>query len=522
MLFSSSIFLIYFLPITVFIAALLARFAGKQSAFIGIIIASFVFYGWWNPVYVILLATSIIINFALGVSLIQRPNKTLLISAIAFNLGLLAYYKYAGFLLEAINDVTGLRFGVDTSAIILPLAISFFTFQQIAFQVDAFQGKVKNVNLLEYTFFVSFFPQLIAGPIVHHQEIMPQYRHRDSFLMRGADLYVGLIIFAIGLFKKVVIADGLDPYADTLFDSAQQNPTLIDAWAGMLAYTFQIYFDFSGYSDMAIGLARIFGIKLPLNFFSPYKAVNIIDFWRRWHITLSRFLRDYLYIPLGGNRKGIVCRYLNLFITMLNGGLWHGAAWTFVFWGGLHGFFLAVNHGWHALKRHIGYDRRPSSPAGRMVSRLITFVAVVTAWAFFRANTFEDAFAILAGMAGLNGIVLSSTISEMLGGISLGLPLGQTLFGYSELFVWLAVLLMIVWCAPNTQELTAAWKPVLMPRYDAIAERLQDAEQGRNVLVRLQQNLNWLMPFSLSTAAVCILIAIYRGDKMQEFIYFAF
>ncbi len=288
-------------------------------------------------------------NFLVGNRLVRIRRKGYkhsvrgaLVVGIAFNLGTLGYFKYFNFFVETANVVFNAGFNFDE--IILPLAISFFTFQQITFLVDAYRGKACDYNFLHYALFVTFFPQLIAGPIVHHAEMMPQFLKRKTGGLSNASIAVGGSIFLLGLFKKVVLADNVAAYATPVFAaaSAGQELTLIESWGGVLAYTFQLYFDFSGYSDMAIGLARMFGIVLPLNFNSPYKAASIIDFWRRWHMTLSRFLRDYVYFPLGGSLRGRMKRHINLMITMLLGGLWHGAGWTFVVWGGLHGIYLMI------------------------------------------------------------------------------------------------------------------------------------------------------------------------------------
>jgi len=263
---------------------------------------------------------------------------------------------------------------------VLPLGISFFTFQKIALLADAYEGKIQSLNFLDYALFVLFFPQLIAGPIVHHSEAMSQFQTRGP--VQASVIAMGLTIFAIGLANKVLLADSLAVYATPQFDAAAAGAPLsfLAAWSGALAYTLQLYFDFSGYTDMAIGAALLFGVRLPLNFNSPYKARNIIDFWRRWHMTLSRFLRDYLYIPLGGNRHGKLSRYLNLFITMLFGGLWHGAGWTFIFWGALHGFYLAINHGWEALLARFGAGDVNPGGARRLGAQVVTFLAVVVGW----------------------------------------------------------------------------------------------------------------------------------------------
>ena len=271
-------------------------------------------------------------EFPFGNFLGKRPDKSVLIFAIALNLCLLGYFKYVDFLVGGLNDLFGSS--ISAGNIVLPLAISFFTFQQIAYLVDVYRQKVSERSFVEYFLFVTFFPQLIAGPIVHHAEVIPQFKERRFLRLSSQDLLIGLAIFSIGLYKKIVCADGIGIVADNLFDNVNADISLFDAWAGTLAYSLQIYFDFSGYSDMAMGLARIFGIRLPINFYSPYKSASIIEFWRTWHITLSRFLRDYLYIPLGGNRLGPFVRYRNLMIVMLLGGLWHGAGWNFVAWGG--------------------------------------------------------------------------------------------------------------------------------------------------------------------------------------------
>ena len=337
MLFNSYVFILAFLPIVALGYFRIQAYGKHEGALVFLALASLFFYAWWNPIYLPLLLASILINFFLGVRLCKNRSVILLSLGILFNLALLGYFKYANFLASNINQA------FDTSIhpghIILPLAISFFTFQQITYLVDSYNQLTKDYRFSHYTLFVTFFPQLIAGPIVHHHEMMPQFMQRKAWSPSMDNLAVGLTIFVLGLAKKVLIADKIAPYASAAFAASDHGTalTFFEAWKGALAYSFQLYFDFSGYSDMAIGLARIFGIILPLNFFSPYKANNIIDFWRRWHMTLSRFLRDYLYIPLGGNRKGTIRRYLNLFITMLLGGLWHGAVMGCAAWILSHG-----------------------------------------------------------------------------------------------------------------------------------------------------------------------------------------
>ena len=470
MLFNSSEFIFGFFPLTVLLFFWIARFSHQLAAG-WLTAASLFFYGWWNPVYVLLLLSSVAFNYAAGFVLARLvaagkkgAARTMLTVAVVADLGLLGYYKYANFFLGTLDVLAGSNYGYEN--IILPLGISFFTFTQIAFLVDVYRGIAKEYNPIHYGLFVTYFPHLIAGPVLHHKEMMPQFQEERTYWLNWEDVAVGVTIFFIGLFKKVVIADGVAAYASPLFAGADR-PDIFAAWGGALAYTFQLYFDFSGYSDMAIGLSRVIGIKLPLNFDSPYKAVNIIDFWRRWHMTLSRFLRDYLYFSLGGNRKGSVRRYANLLVTMLLGGLWHGAGWTFVAWGGLHGGYLIVNHFWRGLRARLGHDIERSTRTGRTIAKLVTFVAVVVGWVFFRAENFKDAVTILNGMAGLNGVSLPAAIGMRLGrlgsvlqdwGVSFSLGGGsQFVLQYS----WILVLLPIVWLSPNTQEILAQFKPGL-------------------------------------------------------------
>lgn len=422
--------------------------------------ASLFFYGWWNPAYLGLILVSILFNFATGTALRNpgrhSPNKGLLILGVAGNLGLLGYFKYANFFVSNLNSILAADFHLET--IILPLAISFFTFQQITYLVDSYRGETHEPNFLRYCLFVTFFPQLIAGPIVHHKEMIPQYAKDRVYSLNPKLFAAGITLFVIGLFKKVVLADGIAAYATPVFNAAEVGAalTFFEAWIGALAYTFQLYFDFSGYSDMAIGLGGMFGIQLPWNFNSPYKAKNIIEFWRRWHITLSRFLKDYVYISLGGNRKGRVRRYLNVMITMVLGGLWHGAGWTFVIWGTLHGLYLLINHGWRALRQALGHDLNRTSWWGRGMAQVVTFTAVVVGWVFFRSETLGGAIHILLTMFGANGLSLSGiSSSDILGDPALGLELIMILF-------------VIAWVGPNSTQYISQdkgnskiWQPTL-------------------------------------------------------------
>ena len=478
MLFNSYPFIFLFLPIVLAGYFYLGRYSQRFSA-VWLALASLVFYGYWSPAYVVLLLGSVVGNYSFGLWIARAGvrhedavKKRLLILAVAANLLLLAYYKYTNFFLDNLSYLTGIRLAVGE--IILPLGISFFTFTQIAFLVDTYQGKVKEYNFIHYLLFVTYFPHLIAGPILHHKEMMPQFKHADTYRYSHENMAVGASIFSIGLFKKVILADGIAVHVGPVFaaPAAGIHVAFLDAWAGAICYGLQLYFDFSGYSDMAIGLSRMFGVVLPVNFHSPYKAVNIIDFWRRWHMTLSRFLRDYLYIPLGGNRRGIFRRYLNLMITMLLGGLWHGAGWTFVIWGALHGVYLMLNHGWHALRRGLGHDlEKPLSGFMHMFSVLFTFLAVTVAWVFFRAANLHDALVIVKAMAGLNGFSLPATWGAKWGAAGVWLAAHGVSFGGSAAVLnggavnWIVILLLVVWLAPNSQQIMGRYRPVLdMPR----------------------------------------------------------
>ena len=411
MLFNSYIFIFLFLPVTLLGYTLLGK--NRTLVIYWLTLASWVFYSFWNPVYFPLLLGSIIVNFGLGKLIARRNSKMILIWGIGLNLALIAYYKYSGFFLSMAIPNDSPAFSLAST--ILPLGISFFTFQQIAYLVDTYKKQTVKHSFSEYALFVSFFPQLIAGPIVQQKDVLPQF-HRNKFKLSQRLLFFGLSYFILVLFKKVAVADTFGQFASPLFVQAGAGEALgfIEAWSAALAYTFQLYFDFSAYSDMAIGLALMFGIKLPLNFYSPYKALNISDFWRRWHITLSHFLRDYLYIPLGGNRAGKSRKYFNLITVMLLGGLWHGAGWTFILWGGLHGIYLVINQMWWALRNKF---KLPSIPA--IISWAITFTSVVFAWVLFRAESMDIAINIWRGMIGANSFTLTLTPHTGLLGLSL-------------------------------------------------------------------------------------------------------
>ncbi|MEF9995267.1 MAG: MBOAT family protein [Burkholderiaceae bacterium] len=467
MLFNSYQFLVVFLPVVLIGYFALGRWnIGFAAAWLTF--ASLAFYAYWDTSYIPLLLGSIAFNYFAGTGIAKTlpmsrwRAKCILIGAVSADIALLGYYKYADFFIGNAGRLSGTE--LELLNIVLPLGISFFTFTQIAFLADAYAGKVRDTRFVHYALFVTYFPHLIAGPILHHGEMIRQFDDPESYRPRRENFEVGLSIFAIGLAKKVLIADTLTPFAGSVF-SHPGEVTLLSAWAGVLAYAFQLYFDFSGYCDMAIGLSRLFGIQLPINFNSPYKSASIIEFWRRWHITLSRFLRDYLYIPLGGNSKGVPRRYANLLATMLIGGFWHGAGWTFVIWGALHGLYLVINHGWRALKERMGL---PSFGRwGHGLGVAITFLAVCFSWVYFRAPDLATATSIVGAMLGQRGVALPDAIGALLGparpwleGLGVEFQLGG---GRSFVLSWLSVVGagLIAFACPNTQQILGHYRPGL-------------------------------------------------------------
>lgn len=396
MLFNSLDYILFFLPVTGIIYYYLNKGRRLIWGKIFLILFSLIFYAWWKVEYLLLLVGSVGFNFYIGKLLINRPNRKILIFGVTVNLLLLIYYKYLHFISNQIEAITGFQFEIPE--IILPLAISFFTFQQIAYLVDAYQGKIKDCKLSSYLLFVTFFPQLISGPIIHHTHLIPQFQNFKSISFEYVSS--GITLFVIGLGKKVIVGDSFANISEALFNSANKlnDINTFDAWIGAMAYSFQIYFDFSGYSDMALGSALIFGICLPINFNSPYKQSSIITFWQTWHITLSTFLKNYLYIPLGGNKKGKLRKYMNLMATMLLGGLWHGASLQFVIWGVGHGFLLMINH-WYRSKKNWGNNLK--SKQKWLVSQcywLVTFTSITILWVFFRAENFQTSLNIVFAM----------------------------------------------------------------------------------------------------------------------------
>jgi alginate O-acetyltransferase complex protein AlgI len=478
MLFNSYPFIFAFLPIALAGYFALGRF-DDPARIAWLALASMVFYAVGNWQFLPLLLASVLFNYAIGWLLIHKqlhtvPRSAILALGITGDLLVLGYFKYAGFFAANIDAVFSTNLAVN---ILLPVGISFYTFTQIAFLVDAFRGEVQHYRLPHYALFVTYFPHLIAGPIIHHRDIIPQFENEERKRASPHLILSGLAIFAIGLLKKTILADGIQPFVALAF--GPDIPSFYLAWIGVLAYTFQLYFDFSGYSDMAIGISLMFGIFLPLNFNSPYKATSIIDFWRRWHMTLSRFLRDYLYIPLGGNRRGPILRYVNLMITMGLGGLWHGAAWTFVAWGALHGVYLCINHLWNVKPPRI---TPRFSRLADFLAFVLTFVSIAVAWVFFRADNMASAFMILAKMANPAHVPLS----------------------YREMFAAALVgaYAVLVWFAPNTQAIMG---------YD---------HQNRTVGEGLRA---WQeRPAFLYIVAAALAFGVLGIQQRSEFIYFRF
>jgi alginate O-acetyltransferase complex protein AlgI len=513
MLFNSFEYIFVFLPIALAVCFLLAPI-NQRYAHVWIALASFAFYSWWNWRYVGILLTSLTFNFGWAHVIARSKHRSVLplTIGIAVNLAALGFFKYAGFVADSLNAVFGTDIPVRHAE--LPLGISFFTFTQIAFLVDLWRRQAQEYDFVRYAMFVGFFPHLIAGPLLHHREMMPQFKDRANLRFDHLAIAVGLTVFTIGLSKKLFIADPLSLQADRIFAAAAQGQPLgfLEAWEGALRYTMQLYFDFSGYSDMALGAALMMNIRMPLNFASPYKATSLIDFWRRWHMSLSRFLRDYLYIALGGGRRGRVRRYLNLFITMLLGGLWHGAGWTFVLWGAYHGILLMLNHAWRNLIGYLGL--RPNGRL-RLLAGAITFAAVVIGWVIFRADHAPAAASMIGSMLGIHGIQLPLEWQARLGALAgalaaLGISFSpQPLFSGIKGLYLLMLALAIVWLAPNTQEIVR-WRP-----FDPATGNLGEPEGKR--WLSWQPNAWWAAGVGTALAAGCLSL-----NHVTKFLYFQF
>ncbi len=528
MLFNSYNFIFVFLPIVFFGMFFLGRTSHRLAA-LWMGLASLTFYAVWDSRFVLLLLASIAFNYGAGYWIglrrvaSSRQAKHTLVAALALNLTLLGYFKYTNFFITSANQFFGNH--IPVLDIILPLGISFFTFTQIAFLVDVYRGIAREVNFIHYLLFVTYFPHLIAGPVLHHKQMMPQFANPATYRINTEHVAVGLTIFVLGLAKKVLIADTMAEIATPVYNVVRDGQVLMlfESWMGALAYTLQLYFDFSGYSDMAIGLSLMFNIRLPMNFDSPYKATNIIDFWRRWHMTLSAFLRDYLYFPLGGNRKGQTRRYANLMATMLLGGLWHGAGWTFIVWGGLHGLYLMINHAWRTFKTRLGWG--VGGRFARLSAGLLTFFAVVVAWVFFRADSFTSAWSLLSGMAGVNGVSLPGSLEGRLTPLLEKIPhldviydgvATASLFPTGPALRAVAIGLVLVWLFPNVRQILVNYKPT----WEDMVGVKPPAPVSHGRLIGF---LTW-RPIRTHAIALGILfvLCIDNLSKVSEFLYFRF
>jgi D-alanyl-lipoteichoic acid acyltransferase DltB (MBOAT superfamily) len=543
MLFNSYLFIFAFLPVTLALFYLCGRFSAP-AARTWIICASLIFYAWWRPLNVAIILPSILINFLLARRLQRlgadptraRAGRITLIAGIVFNVAFLGFFKYTGFLQQASNDVLGTHFVL--AHIILPLGISFITFQKIAFLIDVHARRIEPFSFADYALFVLFFPQLIAGPIVHYREVMPQFR-RLSARFDAEDLTVGLTMFFIGLFKKAFLADSIAPLVTSIFDRAAHGDpvSVIPAVLGAVGFTLQIYFDFSGYSDMAIGIARLFGVRLPINFDSPLRASSIIDYWLRWHITLSRFLTAYIYNPLllrltrrriAHGKQPLNARnatpgaFLALIgfptlVTMFISGLWHGAGYTFIIWGLMHGVFLTVNHGWRFALAKLRKGRT-APPVWNVPGFLLTFVSVVLAMVFFKAPTLKAAWAMLGGIIGTHGVGLPAALFEHLGPMKALLENtgggAETWWGaaaFLSLIGWIFLGLAIVLFLPNSGQLLAPYAPALG------VQPVPPGEPVRLTSLSWTPSLRWGLALAVLAGA-----AILRFGGPSEFLYWQF
>lgn len=436
MVFSSFPFLLLFLPIVLTGYYLLSHVKNDTYQRLFIILASLFFYGYQNPAYLLLILASIAVNYLIAIGIQKTEGKTaklFLILGVLFNVALIGYFKYYDFFIENINLVAGTDFVLKR--IMLPLGISFFTFQQLSFLVSVYQGEEKVERLRDYALFVLFFPQLVAGPIVLYGEMIPQFKDEKRRYFNAENFAAGLYIFAMGLFKKAVLADTLCVLADNGFEIAR--PGMAAAWATTLSYTLQIYFDFSGYSDMAVGVGKMFNIDIPFNFLSPYQSESITQFWRKWHITLGRALSTYVYKPLGGNRKGLMRTCINLLLTFLVSGFWHGASWTFILWGGLHGVFMVI-------ERLLGKRREVIPKAIRV---FVTFMIVNALWVLFRAEDIGQTMSIYRGMVNFSRVKLSQLDMVMGETANINFPL---VFDIAYIGTMITTLLAVVFGCKNS------------------------------------------------------------------------
>ncbi|MDH3692622.1 MAG: MBOAT family protein [Gammaproteobacteria bacterium] len=541
MLFNSHSFVFVFLPVTLFVYFALGRLS-RNWALRWIIVASLVFYAWWRPANVLIIVPAMLVNFGVAKAILYQNRhdnraaaKIFLALGIVFNICVLGYFKYTNFLVSAATDVFGGSFTLKE--IVLPLGISFITFQKIAFLVDVHGKRIESFRFQDFFSFVLFFPQLVAGPIVHYREMMPQF-HDVPCKFRRDDVSVGLTLFFFGLFKKVVLADSIAPLVSSVFATADggSSVSLLPAWLAALGFTFQIYFDFSGYSDMALGAARLFGIRLPVNFNSPLRSSSIIDFWMRWHVSLTRFLTAYLYNPLAlfltrrrlasgragyGGRNTSVGAFLQLLmlptvVTMFISGIWHGAGYLFMIWGLMHGFYLTVNHAWRLFAQRLWPKSVRYQQVMRPIGWLLTFVAVAVSMVVFRSTSVDTASNIIFGMAGLNGIELPNSIYDKLATLGLSLTAMQISPGLPnynnlrELVGWLLLIAPLGLLVPNTLQILDRFEP-------AIGVRPSEDSNFFATSIRWNPSLIWAVLLAIFAFA-----AVTNVGGYTEFLYWQF
>jgi len=544
MLFNSYPFIFAFLPVTL-AGFFLFGIRSRTWALGWLTVASLFFYAWWRPINVLIIAPSVLINYALA-QLLRRLSadkkrsgvaRAVLVLGIAFNVTFLGYFKYVNFLGTVLSDLTGTNFVL--TQVVLPLGISFITFQKIAFLIDVYARRVVSFTFREYCLFVLFFPQLIAGPIVHFREMMPQF-HQVSPRFDSENIAVGLTLFLFGLFKKAVLADGIAAHVTPIYESAAVggDVSLFPSWIAAVGFTLQIYFDFSGYSDMALGLGRLIGVRLPPNFDSPLKASSIIDFWLRWHMTLTRFLTAYLYNPLAlwltrrrlakglpvlGGRNFSTGAFFRLLVgptmfTMFVSGLWHGAGYLFIIWGLLHGVYLSINHAWRLFGPGLWPSKETYQRFMRPIGAVLTFLSVAIAMVLFRSPTAKAAIELLKGILGLNGISLPQQILERLGPLTrlmqpfVSISAAGTTQEFALAIAWVLVLLLIATALPNTLQIMARYGP-------AIGVQPGPADGA----TKLARALDWnpTLPWALAMAALGTASIMRLGGK-SEFLYWQF
>ena len=531
MLFHAYEFIFLFLPISL---AVFYFLIGKRTraAMAWLILCSLFFYGWWNPAYLPLILGSCFINYLFGRKLQQDPSRLILTLGIGFNIALLGYFKYAVFVSGVLADVTALNWRIED--IVLPLGISFFTIQQIAYLVDAKEKRTAEHGWLEYLLFVTFFPQLIAGPIDAQSEMLPQF-YRRNIRFKKINLAIGVTIFVLGFVKKVFIAESFADYASPMFNAASDGAviTFLEAWAGAISYTFQLYFDFSGYSDMAIGIARMFSIRLPINFDAPFRATSIIEFWKRWHMTLTRFINMYLFNPLAlraSRARSVVKKSLNpgndtgaflsilavpTLFSMFIAGIWHGAGWTFLVFGLLHGAYLVINHGWRLFTHKAAWKKSIPLPLALATAWTLTFLCVVLSFVFFRAANIDAAWNVILGLIGADGrVVLTYSylkilpVFEALFSSVTASDVALPYFAGREQIMLIAAGLMIVWLAPSAQSWMARY--YLAPKHGKRARWVKKWYHWR-------PSVFWAL---VSICGLCV--GLLSALQPTEFLYFQF